>query len=269
MVDIYVTDIPFSQLKVGDLVEGVCGENGEIVRLRPASEDPLYSEWADFISDDLEMVYILWGAHLDPEVYPHAILKKVKYLAGAGTMFITNLLDRAARVLDNPNLESDNEKRELVESLRNISSSIAATDVPQFVRDIKYGYSDTKPSSVHITDVPFSALKVDSVVIGINGVKGRITSTFHDVHVSPDSDPKYVFIRWDDQQKDIRYTYERLMYIKLEGESERSIDDIKEDLKDVFNYATNDCPYEVNFELIEEFEKAVRKDEQERIHPST
>jgi len=272
------------------------------------------------------------------------------------TLVITNLLDRAARVIENPNLESDNEKRELVESLRNISSSIAATDVPQFVRDIKYGYSDTKTSSgaegleesqwfdpiyesmsemivgtprqlppaidrlrvgltyklrhgrivrlvdtigtivstglpasfrtgegelfcsnganasyvgddimklvkptlnsvgsygdyeevgpnnrpmstFHITDVPFNALKVDSVVIGINGVKGRITSTFHDVHVSPDSDPKYVFIRWDDQQKDIRYTYERLMYVKLD--------------------------------LIEEFEEAIRKDEQERIHPST
>jgi hypothetical protein len=123
-------------------------------------------------------------------------------------------------------------------------------------------------ADVHITDVPFSALKVDSVVIGINGVKGRITSTFHDVHVSPDSDPKYVFIRWDDQQKDIRYAYERLMYIKLEGESKRSIDDIKEDLKEVFSFAPNDCPGEVNLDLIEEFEEAIRKDEQERIHPS-
>lgn len=48
---------------------------------------------------------------------------------------------------------------------------------------------------------------------------------------------------------------------------ERTIADIKEDIKDVFNYATNDCPYEVNYGLIEEFEKAIRKDEQESIHP--
>lgn len=58
--------------------------------------------------------------------------------------------------------------------------------------------------------------------------------------------------------------------IELESGSSvvRTISEIKEDIKNVFNYATNDSPDEIDFGLIDEFEKAIREDEAERIHPS-
>lgn len=66
---------------------------------------------------------------------------------------------------------------------------------------------------------------------------------------------------------DILVSFIRKIEMKDDAPISRTIEDIKEDIKDVFNYATNDSPDEVNFGLIDEFEKAIRLDEQERIHP--